>query len=147
MSERARRQWVAPYADAIGIERASRLLERYGTVAASVIDAIADAGEGDTALGALPDYSTAELAHLARTEHVVHLADLLLRRTAIAFTGAATDEVIAEVAAVIAPALGWDDARVAAEIASARAEVDAAVPGSAPDRPASAQPASASAIA
>ena len=56
----------------------------------------------------LPDYSSGELRHLAATEDVVHLDDILLRRTSIAFIGAATAEALAEVADAIAPVLGWD---------------------------------------
>ncbi len=126
-SERARRQWLAPYADSIGLERASRLLERYGTTAASVIAAIV-ADPDDAPLRTLPDYSTAELRHLAATEQVVHLDDLLMRRTSIAFVGAATAEVAADVAQVVAKVLGWDASAIAAETERALAKVHAAGP-------------------
>lgn len=126
-SERARRRWLAPYASDLGLERAGRLLERYGTHAASVIDAIR-ADRDDRPLASLPEYSTAELRHLAATEQVVHLDDLLLRRTSIAFRGDATDEVAAEIAHAVADTLGWDEADVAAEIPRAIDKVQAAVP-------------------
>lgn len=126
-SERARRQWLAPYAAEIGLTRAGRLLDRYGTVAADVIAAI-EADPADAPLETLPDYSSGELRHLARTERVLHLDDLLLRRTAIAFTGQATPRAVTEVARIVAGDLGWDDERVAAETARALAMVDAAVP-------------------
>ncbi|MFT4052732.1 MAG: glycerol-3-phosphate dehydrogenase/oxidase [Microbacterium sp.] len=118
-SERARRQWLAPYEGDVGLRRAGQLLERYGTHAASVIDAIRAAGDGDAPLRTLPDYSTAELRHLARTEQVVHLDDLLLRRTSIAFVGDATPEAVAEVAQVIAGVMGWDAPAMADEITRA----------------------------
>lgn len=126
-SERARRQWLAPYADTIGLERAARLLERYGTLAASVIAAIGADGD-DAPLRTLPEYSTAELRHLAATEQVVHLDDLLMRRTSIAFVGAATAEVAGEIAGVIAGVLEWDAATVVAETERAVAKVHAADP-------------------
>ena len=96
-------------------ERAGMLLDRYGSRAPEFIAAIrAD----DTPLASLPDYSAAELAHLARTEIVVRLADVVIRRTPIAFAGRASDEALREVAQAIAPALGWDAARIEAEIAA-----------------------------
>jgi len=128
LSERARRQWIAPFASALGVERAARLLDRYGTVAAEVIAAL---GTDDGPLRSIPDYSTGELRHLARTEQVVHLDDILQRRTSIAFVGQATEPVATEIAAVVAPVLGWDAARQAAEVARALAAVRASEP--APD--------------
>lgn len=126
-SERARRQWLAPYAELVGLDRAATLLERYGTVAAEVIDAIVAAPD-DAPLITLPEYSTAELQHLARAEQVVHLADLLLRRSSIAFSGHARPDAVAEVAQTIAGVLGWDAATVATETDRALAEVHAADP-------------------
>ncbi len=128
-SERARRQWISAYSARIGLDRAAVLLDRYGTIAADIIDAL----PGDDApLETLPSYSTGELRHLAATEQVVHLADVLLRRTAIAFTGAATPAVVAEIAAAIAPVQGWDGAAQAAEVSAALAAVYAADPSGAP---------------
>jgi len=124
-SERARRQWLAPYAADIGLARAAELLDRYGTRAAEVITAL---GPDDAPLRAAPGYSVDELRHLARTEQVVHLDDLLLRRTSIAFTGGATQAAAAEVAEVVAPILGWDAGARAAEVQRALAAVHAADP-------------------
>lgn len=128
-SERARRQWVAAHADRVGFDRAAVLLDRYGTGAAEVIAAI---GDDDTPLRTVPSYSRDELRHLAATELVVHLADVLMRRTAIAFLGAATREAAVEVAEVIAPVLGWDAGAQAAEVDQALAAVHAADPASGP---------------
>jgi len=123
MSERARRQWLAPHVERVGLARAAQLLDRYGTVAARVIAAL---GPDDAPLRSVPEYSTGEVRHLARTELVRHLDDLLMRRTSIAFTGAATAEVAAEVAAAVAPVLGWDEAAQAAEVERALRAVRAA---------------------
>lgn len=127
ITERARQQWIAMHAADLPRARVAMLLDRYGTVAADVIDAIlADAD--DAALDHLPEYSTGELRHLAEHEDVVHLDDVLLRRTSIAFTGGATRGAAEEVAAAIAPVLGWDGARVAAEVERGLARVHAADP-------------------
>jgi len=125
-------QWIGEHAGTLPRQRVATLLERYGTEAAQVIAAI-EADDTDEPLREAPAYSTAELRHLARTEEVVHLADLLLRRTGLAFTGEATPAAAAEIAEVVAPVLGWDDERRAAEVAAALAAVHAADPGWAPD--------------
>ncbi|MEU1972285.1 glycerol-3-phosphate dehydrogenase/oxidase [Microbacterium sp. NPDC019599] len=126
-TEPARRQWLAAHEGGFGVERAAILLDRYGTVAADVIEAIA-VDDDDEPLRTLPEYSTAELRHLARTEDVVHLDDLLMRRTSIAFIGAATAEVAAEVADAVAPVLGWSVRTRQAEVERALARVHGADP-------------------
>ncbi len=125
-TERARRQWIAAHASGLGHARAARLLERYGTAAERVIDAIRVVGTDDQPLATLPEYSAAELRHLAATERVVHLDDLLMRRTSIAFRGLATADAVTEVAEAVASTLEWDAAAVAAEIDRARERVHAA---------------------
>ncbi|MDQ7878683.1 glycerol-3-phosphate dehydrogenase/oxidase [Microbacterium sp. QXD-8] len=130
-TERARQQWIAAHAVDVPAARVATLLDRYGTVAEAVVDAIA-ADPEDAELEHLPGYSSGELRHLAATEDVAHLDDVLLRRTSIAFIGAATDEAVAEVAAAIAPVLGWDAARSAVEVARGLARVHAADPTWAP---------------
>ena len=76
-TERARRQWIAAHGEGLGRDRVATLLDRYGTVAADVIAAIADDPDDAAARRRCPSYSTAELRHLARTEDVVHLDDVL----------------------------------------------------------------------
>ncbi len=115
-TERARHQWLAAHEGSLGRERAAALLDRYGTIATDVIAAL---GDDDQPLRTLPDYSTGELRHLARTEHVRHLDDVLQRRTSIAFTGGVTPESAAEVAETIAAVVGWDADARAAEVSRA----------------------------
>lgn len=126
-TERARQQWIAGHADGLPAARVATLLDRYGTVALSVIAAIV-ADPDDAELAHVPGYSTAELRHLAETEDVVHLADLLLRRTSIAFVGAASEAAAHEIAVAVAPVLGWDEARVTAEVELGLERVHAADP-------------------
>ncbi len=109
----ARVRWVAEHADGRDQARVERLLERYGTRATEVLAATP---EHDPELPELPGYTAAELAHLAATEQIVHLDDLLLRRTSIAFVGGLTEARISAAAAAIAPALGWDEAQTSQEI-------------------------------
>jgi glycerol-3-phosphate dehydrogenase len=126
-TERARAHWIRRHAGVVPAERVALLLDRYGTVAAEVIDAI-ESDEADAPLATVPRYSGGELRYLARTEAVVHLEDVLLRRTSLAFIGAVTEESAREVAQAIAPALGWDDARVETEVDRGLAAVHAADP-------------------
>ncbi|MGK3953328.1 glycerol-3-phosphate dehydrogenase/oxidase [Microbacterium sp. I2] len=127
ITERARQQWIALHAVDLAPARVAALLDRYGTVAAAVADGIA-ADPDDAPLAHAPGYSSGELRHLAATEDVRHLEDVLLRRTSIAFTGGATPAAAREAAEAIAPVLGWDDARVTAEVERAMIHVHAADP-------------------
>jgi glycerol-3-phosphate dehydrogenase len=126
-TERARQRWLDAHARGVGRGRAAELLDRYGTVAADVIDAIVAAGR-DAVLASAPGYSTGELRHLARTELVVHLDDVLMRRTSLAFTGGVDEESAAEVADAVGEVLGWDAATRVAEVERALASVHAADP-------------------
>ncbi|MBM4040908.1 MAG: glycerol-3-phosphate dehydrogenase/oxidase [Planctomycetes bacterium] len=118
-----RSQWIERVAAESGLprERVGTLLDRYGTAA----EAFA-AGDGSP-LRSLPDYTVGEVERLAAAEQVVHLADLLCRRSTIAIRGLATPPVVAELAEVVGTALGWDPSRREAEAAQALAEV--ALPG------------------
>lgn len=131
VTERARQKWLDAFGTVVGRDRAARLLDRYGTVAEDVIAAIS-ADPADAPIVSAPHYSTGELRHLARTESVVHLDDLLLRRTSLAFTGDATPEAAAEIAGAVAETLGWDAATRHAEIDRALALVHAAAPAAPP---------------
>ncbi|MET0812333.1 MAG: glycerol-3-phosphate dehydrogenase/oxidase [Microbacterium sp.] len=124
-TERARRQWIDTHDTGIGSARTATLLDRYGTVAA---DVIAGLDADDAPLETVPGYSTGELRHLARTEGVVHLDDILQRRTSLAFTGRVSDESATEIAQAIAPVLGWDASTVTDEVARALVHVHAADP-------------------
>ena len=111
-----RKGWIDDAGQATGLpsERVATLLERYGTLAHDV--AAACAAEGDDRCPALPEYARAEIRHLARTEMIGRLADLLFRRTPIAFAGQLTLAAIDEVAAEVGQALGWSAERIAAEV-------------------------------
>lgn len=114
----ARATWLATHGAVVGAGRAAELLERYGTSAVAIIHRI-ESGP-DAPLAAAPDYSRAEIAHLAETEQVVRLVDLLLRRTSLAFRGLITDSLLTELAELLGDVLGWDSARRAAEVDGAR---------------------------
>ena len=110
---------------------ASHLAARYGTEAASVVGiAAADRSLLEPFCEPLP-YVGAELVFAARSELAVTLTDLLCRRTRAHLIDTRASFIGAERAArIVAGELGWDDARVAAEVAEYRArcahELDAA---------------------
>ncbi|MFB8386114.1 glycerol-3-phosphate dehydrogenase/oxidase [Microbacterium sp. NPDC055910] len=126
-TERARHQWIELNESGLGTARAAVLLDRYGTVAADVIEAIVSDPD-DRPLETAAGYSTGELRHLVRSEQVTHLDDVLQRRTSLAFTGAVTEASATEIADAIAPVLGWDAATRRGEIDRALARVHAADP-------------------
>ncbi|WP_348786764.1 glycerol-3-phosphate dehydrogenase/oxidase [Leifsonia sp. NPDC080035] len=119
----AERDWIARYGADVGAERAGVLLKRYGTKATFVIDAIAGWDGQDEPLAAAPSYSRAEVDHLIRTEHVVHLSDVFLRRTSLAFTGSITGPLVREIGEIAANALGWSPNRRTEEEDAFQAEL------------------------
>jgi len=113
---KARRIWIEDKLPGAG-DRADRLLSRYGTRAADVWKFIT---QGDDAPLVDGDLSTRELAWMVENEMAARLEDVVLRRTSIAFLGNATSEVLDEVAEAMAPLLGWDRARLEAELDQTR---------------------------
>ena len=113
-----RAAWIERLHERTGLpwERLDTLLERYGTRAVEVVEFIRQ-GE-DSALQTLPDYSRRELAYIAQREQVIHLDDLLMRRSLIAMLGYLTTApgCLEEVGAVLGEALDWSEARVKEEI-------------------------------
>ncbi|WP_426985665.1 glycerol-3-phosphate dehydrogenase/oxidase [Pseudarthrobacter sp. Y6] len=95
-------------------ERTAALLTRYGTRAQDVIGYL-DRGP-DRLLHSTRELSVRELEFMAEHEQIGHLADVLIRRTSLAFRGLVTGELLNEVASVLAVPLGWDAAARTAEI-------------------------------
>ena len=95
-------------------DRLLSLQERYGTGADSVAAYMLTGP--DQPLVSLPGYSRREIEFIARNERVLHLDDIILRRTLIGLLGEATRPVIEELAAVVAPILHWSPQTSAAEV-------------------------------
>jgi glycerol-3-phosphate dehydrogenase len=96
-------------------DRLATLLERYGT-GADRVAAYLQAGP-DAPLACLPAYSRREIAFMALRERVVHLDDLILRRTMMALLGQVNGPLLEELAAIVSPVLGWSPGDAAAEVA------------------------------
>jgi glycerol-3-phosphate dehydrogenase len=117
----ARRSWTEAVAQKSGfdVERVDALLSRYGTTASAILDhATASQHLDSERLSGAAHYSLLEIDWIARQEFVVHLSDIVLRRTTIAIEAALTIEGLREMAAVVAQALGWDQAHTETEIAN-----------------------------
>jgi glycerol-3-phosphate dehydrogenase len=98
----------------VPLPRLRTLFDRYGTRAAEAARFICQ--NQDTPLRADTSYSTAEIAFLAQQEAVVHLEDLILRRTNLAKLGYLTSEGLLEFAEALASAMGWSAKVTQAEI-------------------------------
>jgi glycerol-3-phosphate dehydrogenase len=95
--------------------RAQELFQRYGTRAELVSGFIGRAA--DAPLKSLPSYSQREIAFLAQYEKVIHLDDLLLRRSMLAMLGRLNRNVLDEIAALLAESLNWSDGQKDEEVA------------------------------
>jgi glycerol-3-phosphate dehydrogenase len=118
----ATQAWVAAHSAPVGAEHAERLLLRYGTSAAAIIDSFT---EKDAPLKNLEGYTTDEVRFLAAQEQVEHLADLVYRRTSLAFVGAISTALLLELAELAGGVLGWAAARRAEEVATLAADLAA----------------------
>ncbi len=109
-------QWLAALRQKTGLaeDRLQILLERYGTRAEIVADYLV-AGD-DSALQHQPDHSRREVLFLAGQEKIIHLDDLLLRRTSLAMLGKVTQSSLEEIGQVVGEGLGWSTEQKEQEI-------------------------------
>ncbi|OBI08839.1 glycerol-3-phosphate dehydrogenase [Mycolicibacter nonchromogenicus] len=108
--------------------RVRHLLDRYGSLIHDVL-AVAD-GQPDLLdpIAEAPTYLKVEVAYAAAAEGALHLEDVLARRTRISIEFAHRGVNCArEVAEVMAPVLGWDDADIDREVANYAARVEAEI--------------------
>ncbi len=108
-TDEAREAWVARVAQkhAVSLARAETCLDRYGTRAEAILQTCD--GSSDTDLTWLPEYTAGELHAVIRSEQVVNLTDVVLRRLPIAVSGRLTRAVAQEIGALAARALHWSD--------------------------------------
>ena len=74
------------------------------------------AGTEARAIDGLPGYTVGEMRHLARSQRVSRLEDVILRRTLIALEGRCSLSALRAIAGAIGPELGWDLARQDQEV-------------------------------
>ena len=112
-----RATWIRSNAAKTGAEasRVDELLSRYGTTAAAILAHRSDHADSRRISGA-PRHSALEIDWIARQELVVHLSDIVFRRTTLAIEGLLTMQGLHEIGAIVAASLQWDAQRLAKEI-------------------------------
>lgn len=118
----AQAAWVNGCHKATGItlEWATTWFNRYGTRAREIADFSANQASTDQPLTYHPAYSQHEIAYLVTNESVIHLDDLILRRSLIGMLGETTLPLVEELAQLVGSVLGWRGERISAEIARTR---------------------------
>jgi glycerol-3-phosphate dehydrogenase len=95
-------------------QRLADLLERYGTDAKKVADYLLEGP--DLLLSNHNRYSRREIEFLARNERIVHLDDLILRRTLMGMLGEINLPLLKELSVIISPLLKWSAQETEAEV-------------------------------
>ena len=95
-------------------QRLATLLDRYGT-GADRVTAYLQAGP-DAPLAWHAGYSRREIEFMALDERVVHLDDLVLRRTLMGLLGEVSRPLLEELATIVSPVLQWSQQGAAAEV-------------------------------
>jgi glycerol-3-phosphate dehydrogenase len=93
------------------------LLQHYGTGLGDLLEGAADAPE---LLMPVADRSVigAQAVHAVRNEMAQTLGDIVFRRTDLATGSYPGEAALRQMASLIAPMLGWDEARIQAEISA-----------------------------
>ncbi|MBA3870413.1 MAG: glycerol-3-phosphate dehydrogenase/oxidase [Anaerolineae bacterium] len=115
-TDSARDLWLKQVQSSNGItaERLQTLFERYGTRAQAIAQFIM--AEPDVPLRHQPTYSQREIIFLTANESVIHLDDLILRRSLIGMLGLIDGDVLQQLAKIVGGVLGWSAAQTQAEI-------------------------------
>lgn len=98
----------------LSTDRVKMLFERYGTYAAEI--AAFCTAAPDELLRSQPNYSRREILFLAQREKIIHLDDLLLRRSLLAMLGSVTGELLEETSLILAQAFGWSEPKQQEEV-------------------------------
>jgi glycerol-3-phosphate dehydrogenase len=125
LTDEARAQFVQQLAAETGLDvsHVQQLFERYGTRALEIAKFIqADDERPNVIIRSYPFIRSKSVVHrrelefLIEREKAVHIDDLLLRRSTLAWLGEATLALVDELAGVMADSLGWTDEQTKAEI-------------------------------
>lgn len=108
--------WINNIAKISGtsLERCANLLGRYGTRAEEFMKL--NPGARETQLADLPGYSREEILHIFEIEKVVHLDDLILRRSNIAKSGLISKSGLVELAEILGSSREWSAEQIQFEI-------------------------------
>lgn len=117
--------WVGRFCEKYSVThlRARHLLDHYGTCAEKVLTAASTTSDDQPVTANCP-YTNAEIIHLAMTEQVEHLSDVIFRRTSLAITGLISFEMVTKIAGLLATAFNWSEEREQREISDLITELD-----------------------
>jgi glycerol-3-phosphate dehydrogenase len=73
-------------------------------------------GKDAAAIKTDPHYTRGEIAGMAKREKIIHLDDLLLRRTLLAYLGQLNRPLVEEMSNALGDALGWTESQKKAEV-------------------------------
>ena len=106
-NETERSNWLDKMQNQTGLSlrELEKLLERYGTEAEAVSSFMVK--DNDQPLDFHMDYTIREILYLIKNEYVVHLDDLILRRTTIALKGELTYLLLKEIGAIMGKLNNW----------------------------------------
>jgi glycerol-3-phosphate dehydrogenase len=106
--------------------RVERLLDRYGDRTDDLLELIATRPELAEPLAGGDEYLAAEVVYACTDEGALHLDDVLARRTRLSFETRDRGSAAAPaIAALMAGALGWDEARTTLEVDRVQARIAA----------------------
>jgi len=109
--ERMINEWVR--SSDMGRDRVETLFDWYGTKTSQIL---ADHSDQLAPLPSLPTFSRGEIEWILKGEDVLHLDDLILRRTTLAKLGKITPQSLKEITEICASVLGWSANEKAAEV-------------------------------
>ena len=115
--------WATQEAHTLGLapNQAITQLSRYGTRVRAIFG---QTGSTHAGLSGHDQWTQTEIDFILLNEKVVHLDDLILRRTLMAMLGDVTLDLLQELAERMAAARGWDLDQQAAELTRCRAILD-----------------------
>jgi glycerol-3-phosphate dehydrogenase len=96
------------------VDRLEVLFKRYGTRAMEFVDHLIE--HGDSSLRGHWNYSREEIEFMALHEKILHLEDLILRRTDVAKMGELNSALLEEFAAILGAQLDWSERECKQEV-------------------------------
>ena len=115
-TDEARDKWLAGLKERTNLDRDRLLvlLERYGSRAEQVAAFCTDGQDGP--LSHHEGYTRREIEFIVRRERVIHLDDIVLRRTSIALLGELTADLLDELAQIASAVLQWSPDQIRQEL-------------------------------
>jgi glycerol-3-phosphate dehydrogenase len=115
-NDKERAEMVKYVCDKTGVKESvvQDLFVRYGTRSLLVAKEIASVG--DSPLKSKANWQRGEVIYLVENEKPVHVEDVLLRRSTLAWLGEVTRPLVEEFAAIFAEVNGWSKATVQSEV-------------------------------